>query len=267
MRSERQRNQTKQDRDREQGEVSRPIRARDSRVPGALCFPSSPSERRQKTRPHMLSADPRAQTRQWQTGSRYQGLKAKATTCPGTPGHTLNKLQPPAWPPSSYPIPMAPSHSKGKLQGGPTGQEWRYGTRRFNGTRRFSPTPLLPLSQQGRRQTSGRHMLKSAICAEAGAWAEERLHFGLAERLQAFAHRAPLPVFPPHSAGTHHLVQIHCSHSPAPTGSSRVSLLCPPHSGALGDSYQCPSALLIPCSGQGLAYGKSLINALKHHKT
>lgn len=146
----------------------------------------------------------------------YQGLKAKATTCPGSPGHALNKMQLPAWPPSSYPIPMAPSRSKGKLQGGPSGQEWGYWTLRF------SLTPPLSLSQQGHRQTAGCHMFKTAIRAEAGPWAQGKLYFGLAECLQAWCFLPTLPgtcVKP--SAWPHHLVRTYCSRSPVPMGSSR----------------------------------------------
>lgn len=62
------------------------------------------------------------------------------------------------------------------------------------------------------------------------------------------------------SARPYHPVQIHCFHSPAPMGSSRGPLS---HVAHIVGFRESPPALLIPCFGQGMEYGKSLVNALK----
>lgn len=60
------------------------------------------------------STGPRTQTQQ-QLVPRCQRLAAKATTRQGSPGLLSTSYSCPAWPPSTYPIPMALSYPKDKL--------------------------------------------------------------------------------------------------------------------------------------------------------
>lgn len=71
----------------------------------------------------------------------------------------------PAWPPSSYPIPMAPTFFTGKPQGGPSGQDWGCWTLRVN------PTPPLPCPsgpEQCKLQTATHSQLPSGLSQESG---------------------------------------------------------------------------------------------------
>lgn len=154
----------------------------------------------------------------------------------------------PAWLPSSYPIPTAPSQSwpLGKPQGGPSGQDWGCWTLRVDLTPP-RPLPQWPRAYQGVGCPCSQ--LPSGLSQEPGHGED---HLGLPECPQAFAYRAPQlgvppPPTPPStnvepSAWPHQTVHIHCYHSPAPVASSQGSLSHGSLSGGFWGSVPVPSS-------------------------
>ena len=149
----------------------------------------------------MLGTGLRAQPWQWQTGSRYQRLGAKAATRLGSPGHALDELQPPCL--ATLILPN--SHGTNLLYREITGRPQWPGLGVLDPESQPHTSSALPqwprADQLTGWQASDGNSLTTALRAEPETWAGED-HTGWSECLQAFAYRAPrlgvlLP--PPHT--------------------------------------------------------------------
>lgn len=162
----------------------------DSEFLGLPVAPPLPS------RAHMLGTGLRAQPWRWQTGSRYQRLGAKATSCLGSPGRALDELQPPCL--ATLILPN--SHGTNLLYRETTGRPQWPGLGVLDPEHQPHTSSALPQWPRAVQASDG-DSLTTALGAEPGTWAGED-HTGWSECPQAFAYRAPrlgVPLRPPYT--------------------------------------------------------------------